>query len=226
MTTTPSITIEQSWKENLQPILEKPYITDLRNKVRALYQDPTKQIHPQPKNLFGAFNNCPFTDVRVVILGQDPYHGNGQAHGLCFSVPEEKRTPPSLQNIFKEVQDDVGGNLPTHGNLTRWAQQGIFLLNAILTVENGKPASHRDIGWETFTDDVITLLSTNKEHLVFILWGSYAKQKQNLIDQQKHLILTAAHPSPYSATNGFFGCKHFSKTNAYLEQHNQPPIQW
>ncbi len=199
---------------------------ELRKKVRVLYQDSTKHIYPQPQHLFNAFDTCPFTDVRVVILGQDPYHGAGQAHGLCFSVPEGKSMPPSLQNIFKEIQSDIGTAVPAHGDLTRWAKQGVFLLNAILTVEAGKPASHHGIGWEEFTDDVITLLSGSREHVVFMLWGNYAKQKQGLIDGDKHCILTAAHPSPFSAENGFFGCKHFSKANEYLKQHNKGSVDW
>ena len=226
MTETSNINIEQSWKEHLQPLLEEEYMHELRKKVREFYQDPTRPIYPQPKHLFNAFDTCPFTDVRIVILGQDPYHGAGQAHGLCFSVPEGKNMPPSLKNIFKEIQDDVGVSIPTHGDLTRWAEQGVFLLNAILTVEAGKPTSHHDIGWEKFTDDVISLLSDSKEHLVFMLWGNYAKQKQEIINKEKHLILTAAHPSPYSASNGFFGCKHFSKANEYLKQHGKEPIIW
>lgn len=226
MTEKLDIKIEPSWKENLTPILAEPYMRDLRDAVRQHYQDPTKVIYPEPKNLFNAFDSCPFDEVAVVILGQDPYHGIGQAHGLCFSVPEGKNPPPSLQNIFKEIQSDIGTNPPPHGDLSRWATQGVFLLNAILTVEASKPASHRDIGWEQFTDAVIQLLSEKQENLVFLLWGNYAKQKQEIIDHNKHLILTAPHPSPYSAASGFFGCKHFSKANDYLAQHNKKSINW
>ena len=226
MTEKLDIKIERSWKKSLTPILTEPYMQDLRNTVRQCYQDPNKTIYPEPKKLFNAFDSCPFDKVSVIILGQDPYHGEGQAHGLCFSVPQEKRPPPSLQNIFKEIQNDVGSISPEHGDLTRWAEQGVLLLNAILTVEARKPASHRNIGWEQFTDDVIHLLSDRRENLVFFLWGNFAKQKQILIDQNKHFILTAPHPSPYSAANGFFGCKHFSKANEYLKQYNKKPIIW
>ena len=221
MTEKLEIKIEQSWKDNLTPILDESYMRELRDMVRGHYQDPSIVIYPEPKNLFNAFNSCPFDKVSVVILGQDPYHGIGQAHGLCFSVPEGVRSPPSLQNIFKEIRDDVGTPPPQNGDLTRWATQGVFLLNAILTVEARKPASHRDIGWEQFTDAVIKLLSNNRNNLVFLLWGNFAKQKQEFIDSNKHLILTAPHPSPYSAASGFFGCKHFSQANEYLTKHNK-----
>ena len=226
MTEKLDIKIEQSWKENLTSILTEPYIQDLRSTVRQYYQDPNTAIYPEPKNLFNAFDSCPFSETAVVILGQDPYHGIGQAHGLCFSVPEGKSAPPSLQNIFKEIQDDIGTPPPPHGDLTRWATQGVFLLNAILTVEARKPASHRDIGWEQFTDAVIKLLSDKRDNLVFLLWGNFAKQKQELIDDTKHRILTAPHPSPYSAASGFFGCKHFSQANEYLTRHSKKPINW
>ncbi len=224
MTETSNINIEASWKERLQPLLQKEYMPGLRQQVRERYQ--TTRVYPSPQHLFNAFNSCPFTGVGVVILGQDPYHGHRQAHGLSFSVPEGIPTPPSLQNIFKEIRDDTGTEPPAHGNLTRWAKQGVFLLNAILTVEAGKPASHRTIGWEQFTDDVIVLLSQHREHLVFMLWGNYAKQKRQLISEDRHLVLTAAHPSPYSAANGFFGCRHFSEANAYLAEHGGTPIDW
>ena len=226
MTEKLNIKIEPSWKENLAPILSESYMQDLRDVVRKNYQDPSKVIYPEPKKIFNAFDSCPFKEVAVVILGQDPYHGEGQAHGLSFSVPQGKHPPPSLQNIFKEIQEDIGTAPPEHGNLTRWATQGVFLLNAILTVEARKPASHRNIGWEQFTDSVIRLLSEKRENLVFLLWGNFAKQKQDLIDQNNHLTLTASHPSPYSATSGFFGCKHFSKANNYLIQHNKQPVVW
>lgn len=226
MTEKSDIKIEPSWRENLAPIFTEPYMRDLRDTVRQRYQDPEKTIYPEPKNLFNAFDSCPFDKVAVVILGQDPYHGIGQAHGLCFSVPEGTHSPPSLQNIFKEIQSDLGTAPPPNGDLTRWAAQGVFLLNAILTVEARKPASHRDIGWEQFTDDVIRLLSDKRDNLVFLLWGNFAKQKQHLIDESSHCILTAPHPSPYSAASGFFGCKHFSQANDYLKQHNKQPIVW
>ncbi|MDE0243610.1 MAG: uracil-DNA glycosylase [Candidatus Kaiserbacteria bacterium] len=226
MTEKSNIHIESSWKEHLTPILEKPDMVTLRQTIRTYYQDPSKRICPQPQDVFHAFNRCPFSDVAVVILGQDPYHGSGQAHGLSFSVPEGITAPPSLKNIFKEIQSDVGTDQPSHGDLSRWADQGVFLLNAILTVEAGKPASHRGIGWEQFTDTVITLLSKKRDRLVFMLWGAYAKQKQELIDTEKHLVLSAAHPSPYSAANGFFGCKHFSQANTYLTEHGKPTVTW
>lgn len=226
MTEKLDIHIEPSWKEKLSPILTEEYLHTLRDTVRSFYENRTKRVYPEPKNLFRAFDLCPFNTVSVVILGQDPYHGAGQAHGLSFSVPEGTTPPPSLQNIFKEIQGDIGSDSPANGDLTRWAQQGVFLLNAILTVEGGKPASHHNIGWERFTDDVIQLLSGGREHLVFMLWGNYAKQKQELINKDKHLILTATHPSPYSAANGFFGCKHFSRANDYLTQHGKTPVTW
>ena len=226
MTEKSDIKIEISWKENLTPIFNESYMHSLRDTVRQQYQNPAKTIYPEPKNLFNAFDSCPFNKVSVVILGQDPYHGVGQAHGLCFSVPEGVHSPPSLQNIFKEIQSDIGTTPPPNGDLARWAAQGVFLLNAILTVEAHKPASHRNIGWEQFTDDVIRLLSEKQNNLVFLLWGNFAKQKQELIDSTKHLILTAPHPSPYSAAGGFFGCKHFSQANEYLKQHSKEPIVW
>ena len=221
MTGTSDIAIEQSWKERLTPLFEREYMNTLRKTVREFYQNPGKRIYPAPRHLFNAFDSCPFDTVKVVILGQDPYHGRGQAHGLSFSVPEGITPPPSLKNIFKEIADDTGTAAPAHGDLTRWTHQGVFLLNAILTVEAGKPASHHGIGWEQFTNDVIGVLSEERKNLVFMLWGNYAKQKQDLIDAGKHLVLTAAHPSPYSAANGFFGCRHFSTANEYLEQHNK-----
>lgn len=226
MTEKSELQIEDQWKEHLAPVLEEPAMQELRSTVRSYYQNPAKRVYPQPQHLFNAFNQCPFDDVSVVILGQDPYHGTGQAHGLSFSVPAGVVAPPSLRNIFKEIQDDVGSDTPENGDLTRWAKQGVFLLNAILTVEAGKPASHHGIGWEQFTDTVIQLLSNYREHLVFMLWGSYAKQKQSLIDAEKHCILTATHPSPFSAQNGFFGCKHFSVANSYLTEHGKKEITW
>ena len=169
---------------------------------------------------------CPFDKVSVVILGQDPYHGKGQVHGLCFSIPEDITVPPSLKNIYKEIVSDVGGIIPNHGNLEHWSKQGVLLLNATLTVRSGQAGSHQHKGWEEFTDAVIRTISEKKENIVFILWGRYAKDKRVLIDAKKHLILEAAHPSPFSAYDGFFGCKHFSKTNDYLMAHSKQPILW
>ncbi|MBK7108937.1 MAG: uracil-DNA glycosylase [Bacteroidetes bacterium] len=185
-----------------------------------------KAIYPPGSLIFNAFNQTPFDKVKVIILGQDPYHGEGQAHGLSFSVPDGIKPPPSLVNIFKELQSDLQIPIPQSGNLSHWAQQGVFLLNAMLTVESNQSASHQKIGWQYFTDAAIKQLSEKKEHLVFLLWGKFAQQKKELIDSNKHLILEAAHPSPFSAYNGFFGCKHFSKTNAYLAQHNLELINW
>lgn len=218
------VTIESSWKNHLQQEFEKPYFQTLTDFVRSEYQVAT--VYPPPGLIFQAFNSCQFDQVRVVLLGQDPYHGIGQAHGLCFSVQDGVRQPPSLQNVFKECERDCGIPRPTSGNLQRWTGQGVFLLNATLTVRAGHPGSHQRHGWETFTDAVISLLSREREHLVFLLWGAYAQQKTELIDQTKHLILSAPHPSPFSADRGFFGCKHFSKTNSYLTSHHRTPIQW
>jgi uracil-DNA glycosylase len=223
-----TIKIEASWKEALRDEFEKPYFTELTKFVRDEYKSAT--VYPPPKFIFNAFELCPFDKVRVVILGQDPYHGAGQAHGLCFSVPEDVAVPPSLQNIYKEIQSDLGvsppSKIPSTGNLERWAEQGVLLLNATLTVRASSPGSHQHKGWEEFTDAVIRALSEQKEHLVFILWGRYAQDKGAHIDTTKHLVLKAAHPSPFSAYNGFFGCKHFSKTNEYLKIHGEKPIEW
>ena len=218
------IKIEPSWKEALKDEFEKPYFKGLTEFVRGEYLKA--KVFPPPKFIFHAFELCPFDTVKVVILGQDPYHGDGQAHGLCFSVPEHVSMPPSLQNIYKEIVSDIGGAMPTHGNLEHWAKQGVLLLNATLTVRAHSPASHQGKGWEEFTDAVIKTLSEKKEHLVFLLWGNYAKKKSELIDWEKHLVLEAAHPSPFSAHSGFFGCKHFSQTNAYLKKHGTEPIAW
>lgn len=218
------IKIEPSWKEALKEEFSKPYFAELAEFVRKEYK--SAKIYPPPKFVFRAFELCPFDKVRVIILGQDPYHGEGQANGLCFSVPEGVRMPPSLQNIYKEIQDDLGLKMPASGNLEHWAKQGIFLLNATLTVRAKNPGSHQNKGWEQFTDAVIRALSDKKENLVFILWGKYAQDKGVVVDQIKHFVLTAAHPSPYSASNGFFGCRHFSKTNEYLKQHGKKPIRW
>lgn len=202
-----------------------PYFIGLTQTVRTAYVGKTP-IYPSQKNIFNAFTLCPFDSVKVVILGQDPYHGTGQAHGLSFSVPEGVTIPPSLQNIYKEIKDDVGVDISTSGNLERWAQQGVLLLNATLTVAAGTAGSHQGIGWEQFTDAVIQKISDEKEHVVFLLWGKYAQSKEKRIDTTKHLVLKAPHPSPLSAYSGFFGCKHFSKTNAYLKLHKKAEIVW
>lgn len=218
------VKIDGSWKQVLKEEFEKPYFAKLAAFVRAEYE--TQRIFPPPALIFNAFSHCSFDRVRVVLLGQDPYHGAGQAHGLCFSVNEGVRQPPSLQNIFKEVQSDIGGTLPTSGNLVRWADQGVLLLNATMTVRENVAGSHQKRGWETFTDAVIEKISAQKEHCVFLLWGNYARQKAVLIDRAKHLVLEAPHPSPLSSYAGFFGCKHFSQANAYLLSHGCEPIRW
>ncbi len=219
------VNIEKTWKKVLNNEFEKPYFVELSRVVREAYLGKTP-VYPPPKLVFNAFEFCPFNEVNVVILGQDPYHGAGQAHGLCFSVQDDVRVPPSLQNIYKEIKDDIGVDIPNGGNLERWAKQGVLLLNSVLTVEAGKPASHQGIGWEQFTDAVIQKISTDKEHVVFLLWGKYAQDKGAHIDTLKHLVLKAPHPSPFSAYTGFLGCKHFSKTNEYLQQNNLSEIEW
>ncbi len=217
------VRIDPSWKERLKDEFAKPYFKELAAFVRGEYL--SKTVYPPPKLVFNAFNSTPFDKVKVVIIGQDPYHGMGQAHGLCFSVQDGVRTPPSLQNIYKEMQDDLGLPIPSHGNLQHWADQGVLLLNATLTVVGGQAGSHQNKGWETFTDAAIQALSDECEHLVFLLWGNYAQKKGAVIDTKKHLVLCSAHPSPFSATR-FFGCKHFSKTNAYLKEDGKEPIHW
>jgi uracil-DNA glycosylase len=219
-----NVQIETSWKEKLADEFEKPYFKELTDFVRQEYK--TQVCYPPGNLIFNAFNLCPFDQVKVVIIGQDPYHGPGQAHGLCFSVNDGIPFPPSLQNIFKEIQADLGKEVPATGNLTRWAQQGVLLLNATLTVRAHQAASHQRHGWEEFTDAVIRKLSQERDHLVFILWGAYAQKKGAVIDRERHLVLTSAHPSPLSAYHGFFGNKHFSLTNAYLEQYGKTPINW
>ncbi len=219
-----NVAIEASWEEALKEEFSKEYFQKLSKTVREAYL--SKSVFPPPKLVFNAFQQCPFDAVKVVILGQDPYHGKGQAHGLSFSVPHTVAIPPSLLNIYKEIRNDIGTPIPSSGNLERWAKQGVLLLNATLTVEESRAGSHQKLGWEQFTDAVIKTLSDKKENVVFLLWGRYAQAKDVLIDQNKHLILKAAHPSPLSASNGFFGSKHFSKTNEYLEQHNSTPIVW
>src|SRR3989338_3841039 len=218
------IRIEPTWKEALRTEFEKEYFKELTDFVRGEYL--SAKVFPPPKFIFNAFELTPFEAVKVVILGQDPYHGDGQAHGLCFSVPERVDTPPSLANIYKEMTNDVGGAHPAHGNLEHLAKQGVLLLNATLTVRAHNAGSHQGKGWEVFTDAVIKMLSDEKENLVFLLWGNYAKKKSGLIDWEKHLTLEAAHPSPLSAHSGFFGCKHFSQTNDYLTKHGKEPIRW
>lgn len=218
------VKIENSWKKVLQTEFDKPYFEELVNRVKAEYK--TKTIFPKGSLIFNAFNLCPFDKVKVVILGQDPYHGIGQAHGLAFSVPEGIALPPSLQNIYKEIESDLNIKVEKNGDLTRWAKQGVLLLNSTLTVEQHRAASHQNFGWEIFTDNVINILSKEKEHLVFILWGSFAIKKSSLIDKAKHLVLTSVHPSPLSAYRGFLGNKHFSQTNSYLSANNMEPINW
>lgn len=200
------------------------YFAELSAFVKGEYQSTT--VYPPPKCIFNAFDLCPFDKVKVVILGQDPYHGVGQAMGLCFSVPTGVRLPPSLQNVYKELRTDIGVPIRETGDLTHWAEQGVLLLNATLTVRAGEPGSHQKRGWEQFTDGAIKTLSDEREHLVFILWGNYARAKKDLIDMNKHLVLEAPHPSPFSAHTGFFGCRHFSKANAYLQTHDMEPICW
>lgn len=219
------VKIEESWKELLKDEFEKPYFAELIAFVKEEYQK--YRIYPPGKLIFNAFNHCPVDKTKVVILGQDPYHGPGQAHGLSFSVPEGIEQPPSLQNIFREIHDDLGTSVPTSGNLERWADQGVLLLNATLTVRAHQAGSHQNKGWETFTDAVIRLLAAKKEHLVFMLWGTYAQRKGAFIDTDKHLVLKSAHPSPLSANRGgWFGNHQFSQANRYLREHGLSEIQW
>ncbi len=218
------VQIEESWKARLQPEFDKDYFRNLTGFVREEYKKGP--VYPPGRLIFNAFNLCPFDRVKVVIIGQDPYHGPGQAHGLCFSVNDGVQFPPSLVNIFKEIKSDIGTDMPLSGNLTRWAQQGVLLLNSILTVRAHQAGSHQNQGWEMFTDAVIRLLAEEREHLVFLLWGAYAQRKGAFIDRSKHLVLASAHPSPLSAYNGFFGNRHFSQTNAYLKAHGETEIKW
>jgi len=218
------VKIESSWKEVLADEFEKPYFSLLTSFVRREYQ--TKQIFPPASLIFNAFNLSPFEKVKVVIIGQDPYHEVGQAHGLCFSVNDGVKFPPSLVNIFKEIERDYGKPIPQSGNLVRWANQGVFLLNATLTVCQGAAGSHQNKGWEEFTDRVIKEISDRKDHVVFLLWGSYAQRKGLVIDEKKHLVLKAVHPSPLSAYRGFIGCGHFRKANEYLTQNGESAIEW
>ncbi len=218
------IRIEESWKRELAEEWKKDYFVRLTQFVREEYA--TKQIFPPGRQIFAAFNSTPFHDVKVVILGQDPYHDVGQANGLCFSVNDGIQFPPSLRNIFKEIESDIGSPIPQSGDLSRWAKQGVLLLNATLTVEAHRAGSHQRRGWEQFTDSVITHLAAHRDNLVFILWGSYAIGKGAFIDRSRHLVLTSVHPSPLSAHRGFFGNHHFSRTNQYLIEHGKTPIEW
>ena len=219
-----NVQIESTWRQVLSPEFEKPYFLRLTEFVRGEYRATT--CYPPGKSIFNAFNLCPFDQVKVVLIGQDPYHEPGQAVGLCFSVNDGIPYPPSLQNIFKEIQADLGEAVPSTGNLTRWAKQGVLLLNATLTVRAHRAGSHQGKGWEEFTDAAIRALAEQREHLVFILWGAYAQKKGAFIDRNRHLVLTSAHPSPLSASHGFFGNKHFSRTNDYLTAHGETPIAW
>jgi len=220
-----NVEIHQSWKEVLTPEFEKPYFPAIKQFL-LLEREQGHTMYPKGGDIFNAFNTTPLPAVKVVIIGQDPYHGPGQAHGLSFSVPDGVPQPPSLKNIFKEIYQDLGIAIPTSGNLTSWAEQGVLLLNAILTVRASTPASHRKSGWETFTDAVIHTISEQKEGVIFLLWGKFAQDKAGLIDHSKHAVLTAPHPSPFSVHRGFFGCKHFSKTNQLLRQMGKEPIDW
>ena len=219
-----NVRIDESWRQVLQPEFDKPYFELLTNFVRHAYR--TTQCFPPAGQIFRAFDLCPFDKVRVVIIGQDPYHDFNQAHGLCFSVQEGVPAPPSLVNIYKEIQRDLGKPIPTSGNLTHWAEQGVLLLNATLTVEAHRAGSHQGKGWEELTDAAIQALNSKRSNIVFMLWGSYAQRKGQFIDRDRHLVLTAVHPSPLSAYRGFIGCGHFSQANAYLQQHGQAPINW
>lgn len=217
--------IEESWKEVLFNEFQKDYFKNLKQFLLK-EKSENKTIYPPNNLIFNAFNKTPFNNVKVVILGQDPYHGAGQAHGLCFSVPEGIKIPPSLRNIYKELSTDVDFKIPISGNLIKWAKQGVLLINATLTVRDSEAGSHQKKGWETFTDSVIKIISEKKENVVFVLWGNYAQSKEKLIDNNKHLIIKSVHPSPLSATRGFFGSKPFSKTNEYLKKNNINEIDW
>lgn len=219
------VKIEASWKEVLHKEFTRPYFEQIVAYLK-IEKAQGKTIYPPGSLIFNAFDKTPFNKVKVVLLGQDPYHGPGQAHGLCFSVPDGVPPPPSLQNMYKELNSDIGMPIPRTGNLTKWALQGVFLLNASLTVRAGEPMSHAKIGWADFTDAVIKTISSEKKGVVFLLWGKFAQDKQGLIDETRHYVLKAAHPSPLSAHNGFFGCKHFSKTNGILRQQSLEAIDW
>lgn len=221
-----SVNLEKGWLEVLEGEFEKTYMKNLKAFLQTEKQNGVT-VYPKGADIFNAFNHTPFEKVKVVILGQDPYHGTGQAHGLSFSVQKGVAIPPSLKNIYKELEADIPGfRTPAHGNLTKWADEGVLLLNATLTVRAHEAGSHQGKGWEIFTDTVISKLSAQREGIVFLLWGRYAQNKAELIDQQKHTVLKAAHPSPFSVHNGFFGCRHFSKANAVLEKEGRKPIDW
>jgi uracil-DNA glycosylase len=219
------VKIESSWKKVLAPLFDEPYFSQISAHIKT-EKALNSIIYPKGSLIFNAFEQTPFDKVQVVILGQDPYHNPGQAMGLSFSVPDGVKIPPSLVNIYKELNKDIGMPIPTTGNLTKWAQQGVLLLNTVLTVRANEPASHGKIGWMEFTNDIIKIISDQKRNIVFLLWGNFAQQKQMYIDATKHKILKAAHPSPLSAHNGFWGCKHFSSTNIYLAEHGKNPIDW
>lgn len=218
------VKIAESWKGKIGEEFEKEYFVQLTQFVRDEYA--TQTVYPPGKEIFRAFDCCSFEEVKVVIIGQDPYHGMGQANGLCFSVRDGIRQPPSLQNIFKEIHKDLGKPIPSSGDLERWARQGVLLLNATLTVRASSPGSHQNKGWETFTDAAIKIISDEKTNVVFLLWGAYAQKKGEIIDQSRHLVLMSAHPSPFSADRGFFGSKHFSKANEYLKSKGLKEIEW
>lgn len=218
------VKIAASWKERLSDEFDKPYFSELIGFIRDEYR--ISKVYPSGKEIFRAFDACNFNDLKVVIIGQDPYHGPGQANGLCFSVARDVKMPPSLVNIFKEISKDLGKPVPEHGDLGRWADQGVLLLNATLTVRASSPGSHQNKGWEEFTDAVIKKISEEKQHVVFLLWGAYAQKKGEIIDRSKHLVLMSPHPSPFSADRGFFGCRHFSKANEYLRSKGLKEIDW
>jgi len=220
-----SIPLDASWLLHLAEEFEKPYMKSLQTFLKHRSSIGIR-IYPEANQYFAALNTTPLPTVKVVILGQDPYHGENQAHGLSFSVPLNQRIPPSLRNIYKELQQDLNISPPAHGNLTAWAEQGVLLLNSVLTVEAGHAGAHQNKGWEIFTDEVIATINREREGVVFMLWGSYAQKKGSCIDRDKHLVLESAHPSPLSAHRGYLGCKHFSKANAYIQQHSGVPIDW
>lgn len=218
------VKIDPSWKEKLSHEFKKPYFKELVSFVKQEYQEHT--VYPPGPNIFNAFNHCTFDDTKVVIIGQDPYHNPGQANGLSFSVADGVRIPPSLKNIYKEISDEFNKSMPDSGNLERWAEQGVLLLNATLTVRANQPGSHQNKGWEEFTDEVIRTVSKEKEHLVFMLWGAYAQKKGSIIEDTRHLVLKSAHPSPFAANRGFFGNNHFLKANEYLKSKGKEPVDW
>ena len=221
-----NVKIEDGWKDALQEEFAKEYFQRLTEIVRAEYSNSALKVYPPASKIFAAFDQCPFNDVKVVIIGQDPYHGPGQANGLSFSVNDGVAIPPSLRNIFKEINQDTGAPIPSSGDLTRWAKQGVLLLNSSLTVREHQPKSHSGIGWETFTDAAIRALNDKRVNIVFLLWGSDAIKRGAMIDRNRHLVLQSVHPSPLSASRGFFGNHHFSKTNQYLTEHGLQPIKW